>query len=162
MEFNTNMTVTNGNVTADEIAAMQSKLAELTAQLAQVTSTNETLNTRLEAVRVQRDHAEGDFKQLNTYLNEYADSKGYCGEYEQQLDEWNGGFACMKLEGRIHEYEVTVDVNFRFTHTVTVEASSEQDAREQVENMTPGEVMESADWDNPEYEDAEIQSIERA
>jgi chromosome segregation ATPase len=162
MEFNTNMTVTNGNVTADEIASMQSQIAELTTQLAQRQNVVDTLNTRLEAVRVQRDNAESDFKQLNTYLNEYADGKGLCGEYEKQLDEWNEGFDSMKLEGRIREYQIEVEVSFRYTTTVTVEASTADDAREQVEQMSAGEVMQDGPWDCPDHEEFEISSVELA
>jgi peptidoglycan hydrolase CwlO-like protein len=162
MEFNTNMTVTNGNVTADEIAAMQSQIAELTTQLAQRQNVVDTLSTRIESVRVQRDNAEADFKQLNTYLNEYADGKGYCGEYEKQLDEWNEGFDSMKLEGRIREFQVECEVSFRYTTTITVEAANADDAREQVEQMSASEVMEDGPWDSPDYEEFEIGSIEVA
>lgn len=162
MEYNTNMTVTNGNVTADEIASMQSQISELTAKLEAVNATVDRLNVRLEETRVQRDHAEGDFRTLNGYLNTYADEKGMCGEYEKQLQDWNEGFQVMELQGRIREYQIEFEVSFRYTATVSVEASSEQDAREQAENMTPTEIMESNDWDYPDYEDAEISSIELA
>lgn len=161
MEYNTNMTVTNGNAATD-MASMQEQIADLTNKLNTVNATVERLNVRLEEVRVQRDRVEADFRTLNNYLNDYADNKGYCDEYEKQLDEWNEGLHAMQLHGRIHEYEVEVECTFRYTHTVTVEASSEQDAREQVEQMTASEVMESADWDCPDYEDAEVQSVNKS
>lgn len=162
MENNTNMTVTNGNVSADEIASMQSQISELTRQLTERNASVGRLNERLESIRVQRDEVIGDWRLLNSFLNKYADDQSMCGEYERKIAEWNEQFQVVKLEGRIREYEVEVEVSFRYTHTVTVEASSEEDAKEMVEQMTASEVMESADWDCPDYEEFEINSVEPA
>ena len=162
MEFNTNMTVTNGNVTADEIAAMQSQLAELTAKVEAVNGENQRLRESNAGLRESLDLMGADWRTLNAFLNEYADKESMCSSYEDKLTAWNKDFRRLQLEGRIREYEVECEVSFRYTHTVTVEAANEDDARQMVEDMTASEVMETADWGCPDHEEFEIGDIEPA
>jgi len=162
MEFNTNMTVTNGNVNADEIASMQSQISELTAKLTAVNSENQRLRENNNNMRESLDLMGADWRQLNAFLNEYADKESMCGAYEDKLRIWNNDFRRLQLEGRIREFQVECEVSFRYTTTITVEAANEDDARSQVEDMSAGEVMQDGPWDCPDHEEFEIASIELA
>lgn len=163
MENNsTYMTVTNGNVNADEIASLQAQVTDLTRQLSEVKAAFDRTHERLQSAQAVRDEQARDWAKLNEFLNKYADEKAMCSEYEKQLDEWNQSFESLELEGRVREYEVEVECSFRYTFTKTVEASSEAEARRMVEDMSPSEAMESADWDYPEDEEMEVGDVSLA
>lgn len=112
-------------------------------------NTNETLTSwmwraaqmeegRLQEVQRSR-NMRSDWALLNEALNEYADTKNMCGEYERQLSEWNDSFAELSLDGRTKTYEVEVTITATFTTTVEVEGTSEDDATEKAGDM---------DWDD--------------
>ena len=100
--------------------------------------------------------ARADWSLLNEALNEYADNKGLCGEYERQLDEWNDSFGTLKLEGRTKTYSVELTVRASFTTTVEVEATSEDDATDKAGNLDWDEVTANLDMSDANDMDWEV------
>ena len=92
-----------------------------------------------------RNTMQGDWALLNEALNEYADGKGLCGEYERQLSEWNDSFAVMSLEGRAKTYEVELTITATYTTTVEVEATSEDEATDKAGDLDWDEVTRGLD-----------------
>ena len=80
-----------------------------------------------------------DWLTLNEHLNGYADKESLCSTYENKLDEWNGTFGVMSLTGRVKEYEVEMTVHMTFSTTVTVEATSPDQASTKADDL---------DWDD--------------
>ena len=111
------------------------RAAQIDVQLAQERNANQAIN---QAIR-------RDWNTLNEHLNEYADQKSMCDDYENQLSEWNDEFSTLELTGRTKTYEVQVTVRAEFHKTVTVEATTSQAAKEQVDDMDDSEITDGLD-----------------
>lgn len=103
-------------------------------------------NDRTNTINMMR----ADWALLNEGMNEYADDKGLCGEYEKQLGEWNDSFQYMELIGRQKNYEVEVTVHVTYKNTITVEATSEDEASGKVDDLGWDEVTEGLDLGDAE------------
>jgi hypothetical protein len=65
-----------------------------------------------------------DFEKTNRLLNQFADEKDYCSEYEDYLEKINAEIGGYVFEGREEEYEVTVTVPVRADVAVSVTISA--------------------------------------
>ena len=119
----------------------------------------------------------GNLKQalkiINERLNEEASNRGWCDEFNDILDQVNSRIqneadGCFVLEGNTKEYEVQIEgeATVRWTHTVTVEANSEDEAIAMVED-NPDAYFDMGDaaeeqisygngWDDNEINDVSI------
>jgi hypothetical protein len=112
---------------------------------------------------------DSDIETINEALNKAAEDRDFCSEYEEWIEDLSGKLShYSSLEGRNFDYEVTVEVTrvFKETVTVTVSASSAEDAEELVRDEAASFVD---DLCNQEYNidesydvDYEIQSVERS
>lgn len=84
-----------------------------------------------------------DWRRLNDFLNEYADEQRMCPDYERRLDGWNESFDLLKLEGRQRDYTARVEVNVTYYVDVEVRASSEDAAREAIDDMYGSDMIEA-------------------
>ena len=92
-----------------------------------------------------------DWTFLNERLNEYADEQRMCPDYERRLDTWNEGLQLLKLEGRKRDYTVRVAVEATYYIDVTVRASSEDAAHDEVNDAYASDLMEeNGDWSMPD------------
>lgn len=108
---------------------------------------NELLRQQARAQTVTKSlrAAESDWQTLNILLNEYADERNMCGEYESKIEEWNSQFSHFGLEGRKRDYTVHVTVTATWDFEMTVDGqTSEEAAQEYVENMSDDEIMSEA------------------
>ena len=116
------------------------------------------LMSRCRSLAVQSDEArmraatmETDWSFLNERLNEYADEQRMCPDYERRLDTWNEGLQLLKLEGRKRDYTVRVAVEATYYIDVTVRASSEDAAHDEVNEAYASDLMEeNGDWSMPD------------
>ncbi len=92
-----------------------------------------------------------DWTFLNERLNEYADEQRMCPDYERRLDTWNEGLQLHQLEGRKRDYTVRVAVEATYYIDVTVRASSEDAAHDEVNDAYASDLMEeNGDWSMPD------------
>ena len=107
-------------------------------------SANEDATTRVSQMAA-------DWSFLNERLNEYADEQRMCPDYERRLDTWNEGLQLLKLEGRKRDYTVRVAVEATYYIDVTVRASSEDAAHDEVNDAYASDLMEeNGDWSMPD------------
>lgn len=119
----------------------------------------------------------GDLKSalkiVNERLNQEAEHRGWCSEFNDILDQVNSRIeneanGCFTLEGNTKEYEVLVEgeATVSWTYTVTVEARSEDDAIWKVEDnpssyfdmddAAEGEVSYGSGWYTNEVSEVSI------
>ena len=137
--------------TVDELTA---EVATLTRQLAMRTQDREYWQNKYQS-------AQNDWNTLNEAINEYADEQSMCSSYENKLAEWNDSFSEFSLTGRVKEYEVSVTVTSTYYVTVTVEANSEDDATDKVNEMDTDDIEShsSLDWKYPDDADFETTDV---
>ena len=103
-----------------------------------------------------------DWNKLNVFLNEYADKQGMCPDYERQLDDWNGSFDLLKLEGRKRTYRARVRIQTTHYVDVDVQASSEDAAIDEINDMYASDIMnENGDWSDYSDIDHDVQNVSR-
>lgn len=145
----------------DQIAQQYTFLPHVNA------ATQETVNWMFRAVtfdlqrRVEvsvQKEMQSDWDELNSELNEYADENSFCEKYEQRINEWNDQFSVMKLVGRKKTYEVELSVTARYSVTVEVEATSEEEASEAAGELDWDDVMGPCDMDSPDDLDWDVDS----
>lgn len=107
---------------------------------------------------------EADVVVLNEKLNHYAIDQGWCSEYDRIVTKWNEDFQVIELQGRKHPYTVRVRVDAVYYVDVEVdEASDEDDAIEQVNDMYASDIMETyGDWTAPDSDDFSVEHAARS
>lgn len=129
----------NGNRCVDNVtlrALNELRWRTRDAETARTVLAEETarLDARIEKLR-------NDFQQLNTLMNEYADQERMCGDYESKLEEWNESLSNeSNLVGRKRDRCVRVRMTRTWDVWLDVEATSESEAREIMENKDADEV----------------------
>jgi hypothetical protein len=110
-----------------------------------------------------------DITKINEALNKAAEDRDFCSEYEEWIEDLSGELShYSSLIGRKLDYEVTVEVTrvFKETVTVTVSASSAEDAEELVRDEVASFVDDLCDQEyniDESYDvDYDIQSVERS
>jgi hypothetical protein len=96
---------------------------------------------------------ESDIETISDKLIDEAESRSWCGEYDEIVDSLNANLN-VELRQRTKEYEVTVDVVVRVTKTV--EATSEEDAQEQAE-----EDISDSDLDAGNIQSTDLVNVSR-
>jgi hypothetical protein len=112
---------------------------------------------------------DSDIATINEALNKAAEDRDFCNEYEEWIEDLSGELShYSSLIGRNFDYEVTVEVTrvFKETVTVTVSASSAEDAEELVRDEAASFVDDLCDQEyniDESYDvDYDIQSVERS
>lgn len=99
-------------------------------------------NTTLAELEILQHNAEkevnkwkSDVATINDFLNNQADERDFCSEYEDFIQEINEALSVATLAGRSFSFSVEVDaeITFRQTVFVSVEASSASEAEEMVQ-----------------------------
>lgn len=86
-----------------------------------------------------------DIRRINDELNSTAEEQSWCNEYEERLDRLNETLSTeTTLVGRKRDRNVRVSVTATWDVYLTVEATSEEDAIEQIRNMDADEVYRKA------------------
>ena len=82
-----------------------------------------------EMTKQKRDYS-SDIDLIGSMLENEAESRNWCGEYDQFIDQFNGESKIAYISPREREYDVTVDVTVTMTVpvTISVTASSGEDA----------------------------------
>ena len=159
----TNPSIAEASTTLDDLIEKVKTVEELTAEVAVLTNSVTDLTARLELSRQRTERTQtrvneyaADVTRLNELMNEKADEQSLCGKYEEALAEWNSELTHIELTGRVKEYEVSVTVTATYHTTVTVEASSEDDAAEKVNDMDTDDIDSNSglEWRYPD--DAEF------
>lgn len=110
-----------------------------------------SLSSQVQDYQTRTARMETDWSFLNERLNEYADEQRMCPDYERRLDTWNEGLQLLKLEGRKRDYTVRVAVEATYYIDVTVRASSEDAAHDEVNDAYASDLMEEhGDWSMPD------------
>jgi len=143
-----------------EDTALTSQVTDLTAQVKDLTDSLTVSRQRTERAQSRVNEYSADATRLNELMNEKADEEGWCSKYEDSLEEWNTQLTHIELTGRVKEYDVTIDVTLRYTHHITVEASSEDAARDEVNNMSDSDFLDNLDYDDMYSTDVEIEDVE--
>lgn len=87
---------------------------------------------------------DNDFRKLNKFLNEYAESQGMCSDYEDTLQKWNDEFSFYQLDGRERDYFVPVRIHGLGDFDLgPVTATSCNEAKASVENWGHDQVLQS-------------------
>jgi hypothetical protein len=119
-------------------------------------------NARHAANNVEIARLRQDWRQLNEFLNEYADKNSMCSDYERQLNDWNEGFELLELEGRKRIYRVRVRVQTTHYVDVDVEATTEDAAIEEINDMYASDIMnDNGDWSDYSDIDHDVQNVSR-
>ena len=137
----------------DELESKAAKVDDLTARL-------ETATQSLDYLRSKITRMSDDWNKLNGFLNDYATDEGMCDGYEDKLAEWNAEFGELKLEGRVKKFEVSVKVDLTYYTTLEVEARSEDDARDQVNDMDIDDILDNVELkyhDDHEWDATDVQ-----
>ena len=114
-------------------------------------SRTRSLRTQADESQMRAARMETDWSFLNERLNEYADEQRMCPDYERRLETWNEGLQLLKLEGRKRDYTVRVAVEATYYIDVTVRASSEDAAHDEVNDAYASDLMEEhGDWSMPD------------
>lgn len=114
-------------------------------------SRTRSLASQVSDYQIRTARMETDWSFLNERLNEYADEQRMCPDYERRLDTWNEGLQLLKLEGRKRDYTVRVAVEATYYIDVTVRASSEDAAHDEVNDAYASDLMEEhGDWSMPD------------
>lgn len=119
-----------------------------------ISARHDRLDEQVYDLRRDLQNATDDFRVLNDQLNDFADHGHYgkmCEEYENQLDKWNSHLEHFKLVGRPRDHWITVSVAGT-TGSIRVNTTSDEQAREDVRNMTTRDVIRQM-LDNGEYFD---------
>jgi hypothetical protein len=109
-----------------------------------VTSATEVEQLKAELAEAKRKH-EADIKAIAERLNQEAEDRDWCGEYDGLVADLNADLY-VELPLRKREFEVT----FTFTQTVTVEAADEEDAKDRARESD--EYMDSDSLNEDTYE----------
>jgi len=82
-----------------------------------------------EMTKQKRDYS-SDIDLIGSMLEQEAESRNWCNEYDQFIDQFNGESKIAYISPREKEYDVTVDVTVTMTVpvTISVTARNEQDA----------------------------------
>jgi hypothetical protein len=106
--------------------------------------------------------AETDWNILRDRLTEEANDRDWCAEYDTIINELNGCFTVFELLKRVKSYDVNVTLTATYYTTVSVEASSEDDAREQVDNMDTDDISNNSgmSWHCPDEGEVTINEVE--
>lgn len=159
----TNPSIAEASTTLDDLIEKVKTVEELTAEVAVLTNSVTDLTARLELSRNRSERTQNrineyaaDVVRLNEMMNEKADEQSLCGKYEEALAEWNSELTHIELTGRVKNYEVSVTITATYHTTVTVEASSDEDASEKVNDMDTDDIDNNSalDWRYPD--DAEF------
>ena len=97
-----------------------------------------------------------DWATLNGKINDYANETNMCSDYERRLESWNEDFQLLELEGRKREFRIPVRVDASYYVTVTVEATNEDAAHDQISDMSTYDVMDNGSWSSPDSVEHEI------
>lgn len=102
---------------------------------------------RVEAVR----RHEADIAAIGEALQEKANDRGWCDEYDDFVGDLNGSLhVALPVRTRTYDVEVTLTREETQTITVEVEARNAQEAVEQVNDMEEGDLFDKTDeygWD---------------
>ena len=144
------------------VEELNAEVTALTADVARLKADNEYKSGRVEFYRNRVNEYSADATRLNELMNEKADEQSLCSKYEEALEEWNTQLTQIELTGRVKEYQVQLDVTLRYTHYITVEASSEDAARDEVNNMSEYDMLDNLDYSDTydttiDIEDVEVQ-----
>lgn len=119
---------------AFKVGELSTEITELKRQVDYLSATAVEAEKRAETYRA-------DFDRLNVFLNEYANDKRMCSDYESTLEEWNNSFSLLKLVGRLRDYRVQVSVTVCYSGVITVEALNETEAQREVRAWDSSEVL---------------------
>lgn len=116
------------------------------------------LKQRIEALEKQLADTQHDFHHVAESLLKEADRRGWCGEYDEFVDETEGGLRVMTMPKREKEYTVSwtttvlVSVPMSRTYTATSEEQAEQMARDDyyadVETQEILDAVRSGNWES--------------
>ncbi len=143
--------------TATTIEAQKAEILDLQQKLNEYTRSLDFWKQRF-------GKAETDWNILSERLNEEANDRDWCEEYDTIVTELNGCFTVFELPTRVKSYDVSVTVTATYYTTVTVEATSEDDAREQVDNMDTDDISNDSgmSWHCPDDSEVEVTEVEVA
>ena len=133
---------------------------ELIAEVARLKADNEYKSGRIEFYRNRVNEYISDVSKLNDFMNAKADEESWCASYDTEIEGWNSSFTQIELVGRRREYQVQLDVTLRYTHYITIESSSEDAAREEIEQMSEGDLLDNLDYSYPDDTDIELREVE--
>jgi len=133
---------------------------ELTAEVARLKADNDYKTGRIEFYRNRVNEYIADVSKLNEFMNAKADEESWCDTYDSTISAWNRSFTQIELTGRTKEYQVQLDVTLRYTHYITVEASSEDAARSEVEQMSDYDLLDNLDYDDTYDTTIDIEDVE--
>lgn len=94
------------------------------------------LNQARAALTELRSDIGHDVEHLSDRLISEAERRGWCEQYDEIIDDVNGGMRCIVLRSREREYEIDVTITGVATihKTLTVRAASRQDALDEFQN----------------------------
>lgn len=131
---------------SEEVLQTNYTVSELVSYITKLRSDRDTSQT---------EHAE-DIELIGEKAIEMADDLGWCDRYDSFVDELNGKLH-VKLPTRNKEYEGRVRVTVYLS--ATINASSETEAKEEIENMFDRHEL-SYDGSDFEVFDTDIDNIE--
>lgn len=122
---------------------------ELLAALGEANADTERLRAQFERANTRANRLYADLETVNRLLNQFAEEKDYCDEYEEYLDKINAEITSYVFEGREEEFEVQVRVPATVwatgTVTVTARRGTEHDELQEM-------ALESVDSDDVEID----------
>lgn len=156
---NNGTTIVEAVKTVDELTA---EVASLAAQIVSLKADNDYKTGRVEFYRNRVNEYSADVTRLNEFMNAKADEESWCSSYDAEIEGWNSSFTQIELTGRRKEFTVELDVTLRYTHYYTVEATSEDAAREEIQQMSEYDLLDNLDYGDTYDTNIDIESIEVA
>ncbi len=122
------------NVQSDRINALIREKTDAEVKVEDLQRLNTTQMQRIETLMADaaqaRERHDSDIARIGERLIEEAESRGWCSEFDEIVDELNGSLH-VDLPRRVRDYEVTVPITVSILVTVT--ARDEDEARENAE-----------------------------
>jgi hypothetical protein len=139
-----------------EIVEQVKTVSELQHEVAVLTIARDNLSKLFSEAK---SHHHSDIALISEKLNEIADEKSFCSEYDDFVEELNEKLH-INLKPRTKEYEVTIRVTRTQTQdiTVVVECAYEEDAAEQAFELDWESEVRDYDWED-EDQSEEVQDV---
>lgn len=128
----------------EQVRALQESVERLSGERDMAVERAERLREQVNSQEAQTQEAQqmhrADIAYISEVLIEEADNRDWCGEYDDIVHKINRSLS-VRMDVRKREWEVTMDVTFRMSRTVTAEDAD--DAREDALEGIDGSDIES-------------------
>ena len=128
------------------VTALRSELSELRERYAQ-------LEREHDALGQWKHRAVNDMATVSTALIREANDRGWCSEYDDIVASLNGNLHVLQLTERLRQFhrQVTVDMTFRVTRELTIEARTVEEADDIITDDLYGYMADAvSSYDTPD------------